>query len=96
MIGAKCRTHHGIFFYLMAGLSFLMYCFDKRAYTFYVTNKSVHIVKSWVFGAYERELTLDQIRDVHISQGFFPKVIQRVPEHASRIVDYPFIVESES
>jgi len=54
---------------LITGLYFAVYYFNKRAYVFYITNKSVRIQKSWVFGTYEREITLDQIRDVHVSQG---------------------------
>lgn len=60
--------------FLISGLGFVVYYFDKRAYTYYVTGKSVRIVKSWVFGTYERELTLDQIIDAHINQGFLARL----------------------
>jgi len=50
---------------------FLFYYFNKRAFTYFITDKSVRVEKSWVFGNYVRELTFDQIRDVHVMQGFF-------------------------
>lgn len=54
-------------------LYFAGYYYNKRAYTFTITEKSVHIRKSWVFGTYERELTLDQIRDAHVRQGILAR-----------------------
>jgi hypothetical protein len=59
--------------FLIACLYFAVYYYNKRAYVFYVTNKSVRIQKSWVFGTYEREITLDQIRDVYVSQGILAR-----------------------
>lgn len=54
-------------------LYFFFYYFGKRAYVFSVTGKSVRIQKSWVFGTYEREITLDHIKDVHVSQGILAR-----------------------
>jgi hypothetical protein len=66
----------GILFYAIAGSYFVFYCLDKRAFTFCLTDKSVHISKSWVFGTYERELTLDQIVDIHVNQGFLARLFK--------------------
>lgn len=66
--------YFGILFFSIEGLYFVGYYFNKRAYTFYVTEKSLRILKSWIFGTYEREITLDQLRDVHVSQGFFARL----------------------
>jgi len=52
---------------------FIFYYYSKRAYTFSITDKSIRIQKSWVFGTYEREITLDQIKDIHISQGILAR-----------------------
>lgn len=62
-----------VVWFLGSWLYFVAYYYNKRAYTFYVTAKSVRIQKSWVFGTYEREMTLDQIRDVHVSQGILAR-----------------------
>ncbi len=60
--------------WLLLSLAFFtLYYFNKRAYTYYITDRSVRIVKSWVFGNYARELTFDQIRDVHVSQGILAR-----------------------
>ena len=56
-------------------VAFAIYYFNKRAYTYYVTDRSVRIEKSWVFGGYVRELTFDQIRDVHIMQGMLARAM---------------------
>ena len=48
---------------------FLFYYFNKRAFTYFITDKSVRVEKSWVFGNYVREITFDQIRDAHVMQG---------------------------
>ncbi|MEM1553064.1 MAG: SHOCT domain-containing protein [Thermoproteota archaeon] len=55
--------------------AFIIYYFNKRAYAYYITDKSVRIEKSWVFGGYVRELTLDQIRDVHVMQGMLARAM---------------------
>lgn len=60
---------------ILSPAAFIIYYFNKRAYTYYVTDKSVRIEKSWVFGGYVRELTLDQIRDVHIMQGILARAM---------------------
>ncbi|MEM0358283.1 MAG: hypothetical protein QXL77_07955 [Candidatus Bathyarchaeia archaeon] len=41
---------------------FTLYYFNKNAYTYFITEKSVRIEKSWFFGSYTREITFDQIR----------------------------------
>jgi membrane protein YdbS with pleckstrin-like domain len=58
---------------LFAVMYFVAYYFNKRAFVFFITDKSIRIQKSWVFGTYEREITLDQIRDIQISQGFLAR-----------------------
>ncbi|MEM3640451.1 MAG: PH domain-containing protein [Candidatus Bathyarchaeia archaeon] len=58
---------------LFASIFFVVYYYNKRAFVFYITDKSVRIEKSWVFGTYQREITLDQIKDVHISQGILAR-----------------------
>lgn len=58
----------------VAGLYFVVYYFNKRAYTFYISERAVRIDKSWVFGTYQREATLDKIRDVHINQGMLARL----------------------
>lgn len=55
--------------------TFIIYYFNKRAYTYYITDKSARIEKSWVFGNYVRELTFDQIRDVHVMQGMLARAM---------------------
>ena len=58
---------------LFAVVYFVAYYFNKRAFVFSITDKSIRIQKSWTFGTYEREITLDQIRDVQINQGFLAR-----------------------
>jgi len=58
---------------LIAWLYFAVYYYNKRAYVFCITDRSIRIQKSWVFGTYEREITLDQIRDVYVSQGILAR-----------------------
>ncbi|MEM2738211.1 MAG: SHOCT domain-containing protein [Candidatus Bathyarchaeia archaeon] len=53
---------------------FPLYYFNKKAYTYSITEKSVRIEKSWFFGSYSREITFDQIRDVHIMQGLLARI----------------------
>jgi membrane protein YdbS with pleckstrin-like domain len=52
---------------------FILYYFNKKAYTYLITDKSIRIEKSWVFGNYVREVTFDQIQDVHIMQGILAR-----------------------
>lgn len=54
----------------------VFYLYNKRAYTYYLTPKTIRIVKSWVFGAYAREITFDQIRDVHVFQGMLARLFK--------------------
>lgn len=60
---------------ILSLLIFTVYYFNKRAYTYYVTERGVRIEKSWVFGSYVRELTFDQIRDVHVMQGILARTM---------------------
>ncbi|MEM4701374.1 MAG: PH domain-containing protein [Candidatus Bathyarchaeia archaeon] len=53
---------------------FTLYYFNKNAYTYFITEKSVRIEKSWFFGSYTREITFDQIRDVHVMQGLLARM----------------------
>lgn len=53
---------------------FMLYYFNKNAYTYSITDKSVRIEKSWFFGSYAREITFDQIRDVHVMQGILARM----------------------
>ena len=59
---------------LFAVVSFIAYYYNKRAFVFSITDKSVRIKKSWIFGTYEREITLDQIREVQINQGILARL----------------------
>jgi hypothetical protein len=55
-------------------LFFVIYYFNKQAFTYFITDKSIRIEKSWIFGNYVREITFDQIRDIHIMQGFLARM----------------------
>jgi len=57
-------------------LGFAIYYYNKRAYTYYITDRSVRIEKHWVFGSYARELTFDQIRDIHVQQGVLARAFK--------------------
>jgi len=61
---------------IFAFLFFIIYYFNKRAFTFYITNKSVLVEKSWVFGSYNREMTFDQIKDIHVMQGILARLFK--------------------
>lgn len=61
---------------ILASILFVVYYYNKRAYTYYVTDRSVRVEKSWVFGNYVRELTFDQIRDIHIMQGILARAMR--------------------
>jgi hypothetical protein len=39
---------------------FLFYYFNKKAFAYFITDKSVRVEKSWFFGNYIREITFDQ------------------------------------
>lgn len=56
-----------------AAIFFVLYYYNKQAYRYYITDKSVRIAKSWIFGTYVREITFDQIRDIHIMQGMIAR-----------------------
>jgi membrane protein YdbS with pleckstrin-like domain/ribosomal protein L40E len=49
------------------------YYFSKKAFTYYITSNSVRISKSWVFGNYDRVITLDKIQDVYVKQGIIAR-----------------------
>jgi len=46
---------------------------SKNSFTYHITDSSVKIEKSWVFGNYSRELTFDQILDIRIYQGILAR-----------------------
>jgi len=57
-----------------AAIFFVFYYYNKNAFTYFVTDKGVRVVKSWVFGNYVREITFDQIRDVRVNQGLLARI----------------------
>jgi len=59
---------------VIAVLYFIVYYFSKNAFTYHITDKSIRIEKSWVFGNYVRELTFDQISDLRINQGILARM----------------------
>ncbi|MEM3641977.1 MAG: PH domain-containing protein [Candidatus Bathyarchaeia archaeon] len=62
-------------FWLAFSFIFLVfYYFNKKAFTYFISDKYVRIEKSWIFGSYVRELTFDQIRDVHVMQGIIARM----------------------
>lgn len=62
-------------FWLAFSFIFLVfYYFNKKAFTYFISDKSIRIEKSWIFGSYVRELTFDQIRDVHVMQGIIARM----------------------
>ncbi|MEM0459855.1 MAG: PH domain-containing protein [Thermofilaceae archaeon] len=62
-----------LLYVVSALLSFAFYYYWKNAHTYYVTPNSVLISRSWVFGTYQREITLDKIQDVHVQQGLLAR-----------------------
>ncbi|MEM1697997.1 MAG: PH domain-containing protein, partial [Thermofilaceae archaeon] len=62
-----------LLYVVSALLSFAFYYYWKIAHTYYVTPNSVLISRSWVFGTYQREITLDKIQDVHVQQGLLAR-----------------------
>lgn len=60
---------------LISFLYFGVHYLSKNAFTYHITDKSVRIEKSWVFGNYVRELTFDQISDIHINQGMLARML---------------------
>jgi membrane protein YdbS with pleckstrin-like domain len=59
---------------LIAFLYFGVHYLSKRAFTYHITDRTVRIEKSWIFGNYVRELTFDQISDIRINQGFLARM----------------------
>lgn len=59
---------------LFAFLYFIVYYFNKQSFTYHITDKSVRIEKSWIFGNYVRELTFDKISDIRINQGILARM----------------------
>jgi hypothetical protein len=53
---------------------FGFYYLNKNSFTYHITNRSVKIEKSWVFGNYTREVTFDKILDIRIHQGILARV----------------------
>lgn len=62
------------FWFAFCLVFFVLYYFNKNAYTYFITDKSIRIEKSWFFGNYAREITFDQIRDVHVMQGLLARM----------------------
>lgn len=60
---------------VLSAIFFPLYYYNKNAYTYHITEKSIRIEKSWVFGTYVRELTFDQVRDVHVMQGILARAM---------------------
>jgi len=58
---------------LSAIVFFGFYYQSKNSFTYYITDRSVKIEKSWVFGNYSREITFDQILDIQINQGILAR-----------------------
>ncbi len=46
---------------------------SKNSFTYHITDRSVKIEKSWVFGNYSREITFDQILDIQVNQGILAR-----------------------
>lgn len=61
---------------VLAWLFIAFYVYWKRAHTYCVKENSVLITRSWVFGTYRRELTLDRLHDIHVQQGFLAKLFK--------------------
>ncbi len=58
---------------LSAIVFFGFYYPSKNSFTYYITDRSVKIEKSWVFGNYSREITFDQILDIQVNQGILAR-----------------------
>lgn len=54
----------------------LFYVFWKKAHTYYITENSVLIARSWFFGTYQREITFDKIQDIHVHQGILARIFK--------------------
>ncbi len=63
-----------VFWVIIAFLYFGYHYLSKRAFTYHITETSVRIEKSWVFGNFARELTFDQISDIHVNQGILARM----------------------
>jgi len=62
-----------LLYVVSAPLFFAFYYYWKNAHTYYITPNSVLVSRSWVFGTYQREITLDKIQDVHVQQGLLAR-----------------------
>jgi membrane protein YdbS with pleckstrin-like domain len=69
MVGAVIIGIWALFAFLYFGVHYL----SKNAFAYHITERSVRIEKSWIFGNYVRELTFDQISDIHINQGMLAR-----------------------
>jgi len=63
-------------FALASFVGFPLYYYWKSSHVYYVKESSVLITRSWVFGTYQREITLDRIQDVHVQQGFLARMFR--------------------
>jgi hypothetical protein len=52
---------------------FVYYYQSKKSYLYHITDRSVKVEKSWIFGNYTRELTFDHILDIRIYQGILAR-----------------------
>ncbi len=56
-------------------LLFAPYYYWKKSFRYTVTRSSLLIEHSWLFGAYEREIPLARVLDVHVIQGFLGRLL---------------------
>ena len=61
---------------VIVAIPLLFYVFWKKAHTYYITENSVLITRSWVFGTYQREITFDKIQDIHVHQGILARIFK--------------------
>lgn len=54
-------------------LFFILYCLNKKAFTYYIRKESVKIEKSGILSSYVKVISFDEIKEVHIQQGFLAK-----------------------
>jgi hypothetical protein len=52
---------------------FVYYYQSKKSYLYHITDRSVKVEKSWIFGNYTRELTFDHILDIRVYQGILAR-----------------------
>jgi membrane protein YdbS with pleckstrin-like domain len=65
-----------VVFAIVSAVYFPLYYNWKSGHTYYIGENSVLITQSWVFGGYQREITLDMIQDVHVQQGLLARAFR--------------------